>query len=169
MTTEIVLRQARPDELADVLAVLDEASAWLSGRGVVQWPPRFKPKWVEGGLARGETWLVLVGGDLAGTVTLDWADPLWDDVGGTAGYVHRMTVRRWAAGIGAHVLDWASAVVRRNGRDLLRLDCVASNARLRAYYEAGGFVHRGDAVLGTTHLSRYELALGSGRQSRQPE
>ena len=160
---EIVLRRARPEQLGDVLAVLDEAAAWLNGRGVAQWPPRFKPKWVEDGLARGETWLVLVGGDVAGTVTLDWTDPLWDDVGGAAGYVHRMAVRRWAAGIGAQVLDWAAAAARSNGRNRLRLDCVASNARLKAYYETAGFVHRGDATLGSTQLSRYELATGSSK------
>jgi GNAT superfamily N-acetyltransferase len=155
------LQPAGPEQLFDVLAVLDEAAAWLDERGVAQWPPRFKPEWVVGALSRGETWLVLLDGDLAGTVTLEWADGLWDDVPGAAGYVHRMAVRRSAAGVGKHVLDWAAAAVRRNGRDLLRLDCVASNTRLRSYYEAAGFVHRGDALLGKTLLSRYERAIGS--------
>ncbi|GAA3316118.1 hypothetical protein GCM10020219_034180 [Nonomuraea dietziae] len=52
----------------------------------------------------------------------------------------------------------------------LRLDCVKSNDRLRAYYEARGFAHRGDVPVGgapgqrledgpVTWVSRYELAL----------
>src|SRR5580693_6158012 len=45
----------------EVLAVLDEASAWLAGRGVEQWPSRFEPSWVEGAVRRGETWLALAG------------------------------------------------------------------------------------------------------------
>jgi hypothetical protein len=47
---------------------------------------------------------------------------------------------------------------------------VASNDRLRAYYEAAGFVHRGDVAVGgapgqhldngpATLVSRYELQL----------
>src|SRR5580693_9315586 len=48
---------AAPGQLDEVLAVLDEASAWLAGRGVEQWPSRFEPSWVEGAVRRGETWL----------------------------------------------------------------------------------------------------------------
>ena len=54
--------------------------------------------------------------------------------------------------------------------DALRLDCVASNDRLRAYYEAAGFIHRGDVTVAgapgqrldqgpVTVVSRYELRL----------
>jgi hypothetical protein len=30
-----------------VLAVLDEAVAWLAARGVAQWPAAFRPEWIE--------------------------------------------------------------------------------------------------------------------------
>lgn len=90
----------------DVLSVLDEATGWLEDRGVSQWPSRFEAAWVAEALARGETWLVEIEDRMAGTVTVDWSDPLWADVGGTAGYIHRMAVRRWAAGLGGVILGW---------------------------------------------------------------
>jgi acetyltransferase (GNAT) family protein len=163
---------AAPGQVADVLAVLDEAAAWLRERDVQQWPPRFEPSWVEGAVRRGETWLALVGGTVRGTVTLDHWDSVWDGVPGAAAlYVHRMAVRRSAAGLGAVILGWAAGVARQGGREALRLDCVASNGRLRAYYEAAGFVHRGDATVAgapgqrldegpVTVVSRYEQRLG---------
>jgi hypothetical protein len=43
---------AAPGQVDEVLAVLDEASAWLQGRGVEQWPSRFDPSWVEGAVRR---------------------------------------------------------------------------------------------------------------------
>ena len=124
-------------------------------------------------ISRGETWLVEIGDKVAGTVTVDWSDPLWADAAGTAGYLHRMAVRRWASGLGAVVLDWAAASARRRGVDALRLDCVQSNRGLRSYYQARGFVHRGDVPVGgapgqrhddglVTWVSRYELNLTSG-------
>jgi hypothetical protein len=61
--------------------------------------------------------------------------------------VHRIAVRRQAAGLGAVILGWAAAVARERDLEALRLDCVASNGRLRAYYEAAGFAHRGDATV----------------------
>lgn len=163
---DAVFQRASAGRTAEVLSVLDEAAGWLHARGISQWPPRFESSWVEEAIARGETWLVRVGGE---TLTLDWSDPLWEDVGGTAGYVHRMAVRRRAAGLGAVMLRWAADAVRDQGADALRLDCVASNHRLRAYYAAAGFRHRGDLPVGgppgqrldeppVILVSRYELA-----------
>ena len=137
---------ATPGQIDDVLSLLDEAAAWLRARGVSQWPDRFEPSWVDGAISRGETWLVRVGAAISGTVTLDWSDRIWRD-DGTAAYVHRMAVRRQAAGLGAVILDWAADAARQHGQEALRLDCVASNARLRAYYEAAGFVHHGDVTV----------------------
>lgn len=161
---------AVPRQLEDVLSVLDEAAAWLQRGGVAQWPSRFEPSWVEGAIRRGETWLVRVGETMSATVTLDQADAVWDGLAGRALYVHRMAVRRQAAGLGGAILAWAAGVARERGREALRLDCVASNSRLRAYYEAAGFVHRGDATVAgapgqrlaegpVTVVSLYELRL----------
>jgi RimJ/RimL family protein N-acetyltransferase len=83
-----------------------------------------------------------------------------------------MAVRRTASGLGKVILRWAGDVARRHGRHALRLDCVASNHRLPAYYEAAGFVHRGDARVGggpgqrvdqgpATLVSRYEQQLNT--------
>jgi hypothetical protein len=162
---------AAPGQATEVLAVLDEAAAWLRGRGVRQWPPRFEPSWVEGAVERGETWLAMAGERVSGTVTLDVSDPVWDGVPGAALYLHRMAVRRPAAGLGAVILGWAAGVARGQGRAALRLDCVASNGRLRAYYERAGFAHCGDVTVAgapgqrldegpATVVSRYEQRLG---------
>jgi GNAT superfamily N-acetyltransferase len=168
---------AAPGQVGDVLTVLDEAAAWLEGRGVRQWPSRFEASWVEGAVKRGETWLVMVGGTVSGTVTLGLSDPVWDGVpGAPALYVHRMAVRRPAAGLGAVILRWAAGAARQQGREALRLDCVSSNSRLRAYYQAAGFVHRGDATVAgapgqrldegpVTVVSRYEQRLGPGMRA----
>lgn len=168
--TRVEFWRADPGQVGDVLAVLNEAAEWLRSSAVMQWPARFEAGWIEPAVARGQTWMVGVGGMLAATVTLDWSDPLWSDRTGDAGYVHRMAVRRWAAGLGSVLLSWAADTAREHGRRRLRLDCVAGNARLRAYYAAAGFQHRGDVqVAGApgqrlvggelTVVSRYELPL----------
>ncbi|MFB6893049.1 GNAT family N-acetyltransferase [Kitasatospora sp. NPDC056327] len=170
----VAFRRAAGEHTHEVLGVLDEAAAWLGGKGVRQWPARFGAHWVEGAIARGETWLVDVDGEPVGTFTLDWADPMWAELGGTAGYVHRLAVRRRVPGLGAVILDRARETARERGVDALRLDCVRHNERLRAYYEGRGFVHRGDVPVDgppgerpqdarpQVWLSRYELALPPG-------
>lgn len=169
-SAEIIFERVGLDRIAEVLSVLDEAAAWLHARRITQWSPQFDPAWVRGAITRGETWLATIEGVAAGTLTLDWNDPLWADVDGPAGYVRRLAARRTAPGLGALMLDWAAGAARENGADFLRLDCVTSNIRLRTYYETRGFIHRGDApvktapdqrlLIGpTTWVSRYELDL----------
>jgi GNAT superfamily N-acetyltransferase len=165
---------ASPGQVDDVRRVLDEAAGWLRERGIEQWPSRFESSWIEGAIGRGETWLVEVDGLIAATVTVDWSDAVWTGFPGDAAYLHRMAVCRRSAGLGAIILAWAADVARDHERDALRLDCVASNGGLRGYYEAAGFVFRGDAVVGgapgqrrddgpVTVVSRYELPLAGTR------
>jgi hypothetical protein len=162
--------RATAGDVAVVLTVLDHAAAWLTATGVRQWPDRFAAEWITPAVERGETWLVRAAGRTAGTVTLDWSDAVWNDRPARAGYLHRMAVERWAAGAGRAILDWAADQARAHDAVALRLDCVAANAGLRAYYEAAGFHHRGDVEVGgapgqrsdggtRTLVSRYEWPL----------
>ncbi|OLT15757.1 hypothetical protein BJF78_16090 [Pseudonocardia sp. CNS-139] len=163
----VEVRRAAAADVDVVIGVLDESAAWLAARGVVQWPPAFRPEWLEPALRDGDVWLAERDGAAVATVTLQWADRLWPD-DGRAGYVHRFAVCRRAAGLGPELLAWAAGATRDRGRDLLRLDCDAGNARLRRYYEAAGFAHRGDVVFpaaglnwrtGDIVVSRYERSI----------
>ena len=91
------------------------------------------------------------------TITLQRNDELvWGPQPDDAGYVHRLAVRRGAAGVGAELLAWAERETRAAGRDFLRLDCWSENAHLREYYESNGFEHCGDTVEWDWTVSRYE-------------
>jgi GNAT superfamily N-acetyltransferase len=156
-TVRMNVERARPEELGAVLAVLTESARWLRARGIQQWPDPFPPDRVEPSIARGETYLVRVGGEVAGTITLRWADPaFWGEQPPVAGYVHAIAVRREFAGLGPKLLDWAEQRVRKAGSELLRLDCLSENAALRAYYELHGFVHCGDTTVDDFRTSLYE-------------
>lgn len=152
------VRRASSDDISDVILVLDEAAQWLASLGVEQWPSRFELDWVSPSIDDGCTWLVRLDDRLAATLVLDWSDPIWEAIGGSAGYIHRLAVRRHAAGLGSHLLAWAAGEVFARDRRLLRLDCVASNRRLRGYYEAAGFQHRGDVQVGGVPGQRFDAA-----------
>jgi GNAT superfamily N-acetyltransferase len=156
------VERARPEELDVVVDVLSESARWLRSRGIDQWPDPFPADRVDASIARGETYLVRVGGEVAGTVTLRWADPhFWGEQPPVAGYVHALAVRREFAGLGAKVLEWASQQVRQAGRTLLRLDCLSENRGLRQYYERHGFVHQRDTIVEDFRTSLYERRCDS--------
>lgn len=142
---ELVL--ADDSEIQVVLAVLNEAASWLSSCAIRQWPAAFTPAMVEPGIGAGETWLACQDGELVGTITLSWSDPAWPEAVDDGGYVHRLAVSRRGTGLGQRLLDWAALQVADRGRSRLRLDCVATNRKLRGYYERLGFSYCGDTEL----------------------
>lgn len=105
-----------------------------------------------------------VGRDLAGTLTLQPSDQnSWpDDPPGEALYLHRLVIKRSFArvGLGLALLRAAESVAVERGVQFLRLDCVASNERLRRYYHEAGYSSRGDVEFrNAVRLSRFERAL----------
>jgi len=144
-----------------VLAVLAEASAWLGERSVDQWPDRFPTGWVLPAIEAGETWLAELEGQIVGTLVVQWEDPLfWAGYPTDAGYLHRLAVRRHGAGLGGRVLRWAERHASGAGKSYLRLDCVASNESLRAYYERAAYEYVGDVTVDEYVQSRYERRVG---------
>jgi GNAT superfamily N-acetyltransferase len=140
-----------------VLAVLADAAAWLRVQGVEQWPDRFPPEWVMPTVEAGETWLAEIDGQIIGSLVVQWEDPLfWAGYRSDAGYLHRLAVRRHGDGLGARLLLWAEGHAAAEGKSYLRLDCVAWNGSLRAYYERAGYEHVGDVTVDEFTQARYE-------------
>lgn len=144
----VTLTRATEADVAALVSLYDEASAWLMARGSRQWPPGWwTPAVVVKELRAGhEMYLARRDGEPVGKLTLQWDDTeVWGEQPPDAAYIHGLCVSRVVAGreLGVALLGWASQRARANGRSLLRLDCMAANPRLRAYYEGLGFVYRG--------------------------
>jgi ribosomal protein S18 acetylase RimI-like enzyme len=156
------VRRARPDEIEVVLDVLADAASWLRKRGVEQWPARFERDWVQPAIERGETWLAERYGEVVGSLVVQWDDPLfWAGYPSDAGYLHRLAVRSHGIGLGARLLRWAEQHAADAGETYLRLDCVASNELLRAYYERAGYERVADVTVGPSTQARYKKRVGT--------
>ncbi len=63
-------------------------------------------------------------------------------------------------GIGHKILKQAENGVSLSRRKYLRLDCVAKNDALNAYYRRAGFGYRGRAMVRGLAVSLYEKEVG---------
>ncbi len=151
--TTLTIRKAEPTDLDTVEELRAEATAWLATKGLDQWQwrhPRLastRPRAADA-IDRGSCYLAYDADDeLVGTITIDdQADPeFWPSAerDESALYVHRVVVRRSAAGadIGGTLLEWAAERARTTGHRWLRLDAWKTNSALHRYYEAHGFAH----------------------------
>ncbi|MEU7054974.1 GNAT family N-acetyltransferase [Streptomyces sp. NPDC046197] len=136
-------RRATPADAPALVRLRDSAALWQLARGIDQWKPGEKGE--THFLARmreGEVWLAHCGGHLAGAWELWWDDPAaWGPRPADAGYIHRLMTTPHTAprGAGREMLARAESRIAAEGRAFARLDCLASNPRLRGYYESAGY------------------------------
>jgi GNAT superfamily N-acetyltransferase len=160
----LTIRQATADEGALVSGILREAAQWLTERGDPLWrDDELKPERIAAEVERGLYFLAATADDVIATFRYQLEDPeFWPDLpAGEAAYVHRLAVRRHAAGAGVSLalLQWALERTRALGRAYLRLDTEASRLRLRAVYERFGFRHHSDRQVGPYYVARYEYRV----------
>jgi len=161
MPSELQIRQATPEDAEVVADILNEAARWAEQSGKPLWQNgELEPSRIVTDVNAGLFFLAEYSGESAGTVRfqLDDSDFWPDTLPQEAAYIHRLVVRRRYAGTGLStaLLRWAVERTYALGRRYLRLDCVASRARLREIYERFGFEHHSDRHVGPYHVSRYE-------------
>ncbi|WP_070121015.1 GNAT family N-acetyltransferase [Bacillus marinisedimentorum] len=166
------LEKARIDDLANIQELLVQAGKWLQEKGLEQWD--YYVHDIDGNTAdviesieRGSTYLLKDGLVNAGTITVEtspgeWDRGVWEEEasGADAAYVHRLVVNRFYAGrgIGEKLLNWAEDHAEQQGKTRLRLDCLASNESLNAYYKRI-FPFKGVSPYFGGH-SKYEKRIG---------
>jgi hypothetical protein len=158
------VRPAAAKDIDEVSGILREAARWLEERGIPLWrDDELLPDRIASEVADG---LYFVGEGPEGAVAavrFQIEDPLFwpDSLPGEAAFIHRLAVRRAAAGgmASAAMLQWAVDRTRSLGRQYLRLDCDAARLRLRAVYEQFGFRHHSDRQVGPYFVARYEYKL----------
>src|SRR2546425_3238719 len=156
--------RAQQGDLDSVLEILEDASRWLSSKGLEsQWRPNpaFRQT-IRDNIDSGEVYIVKGVERIVGTITLQWSDrKFWGDLPPEAGYIHKLAIKRAYSGqrLGLRMLQWAEAKARAEGKRYLRLDCLASNKTIREYYQKVGFIHVRDTETPGWKASLYEKKL----------
>ncbi|MFF6813968.1 GNAT family N-acetyltransferase [Streptomyces sp. NPDC012403] len=141
---DLHVRLAEETDLATLVRLRDDAARWMLAHGITgQWRPgQLDEDHFRRVMASGEVWLAEAGGRAAGAWELWWEDEdAWGPQPPVAGYVHRLMVDRDNArpGTGRFLLRAAERRIAATGRTFARLDCLAGNARLNAYYLDAGY------------------------------
>jgi len=111
-----------------------------------------------------EFYLYQIEGKDAGAMVIQWEDTLfWPEFElNTAGYLHKLCVRREFSGQGVAdtMIDLAVETCKSRNINKLRLDTGWENKKLRALYERNGFVLYDKYDLGNqSYFARYELRV----------
>ncbi|WP_341282673.1 GNAT family N-acetyltransferase [Paenibacillus sp. FSL H8-0537] len=144
LKAELEMKHATSDDLEAMLRLYKEAARWIyEAKGLRQWSEdSFTLAYLEGFIREKEVFVAYLQGELAGCFSVEWGDePIWGEQFHTdAGYVHRLAVARSikGQGIGGQLLAWSEAYIRGRGKAWMRLDCMAENPSLNAFYVSQG-------------------------------
>lgn len=141
---ELRLQPAVNDDAGALAELRDEAARWLLARGYRQWEVgEFTAEQFARSVELDEVLVVRDDGRIVATVTLTAEDELvWAGRAcADAAYVHRLIVARSHSGqgLGSAILAAVEECARRRGATVVRLDFVASNGDLGAFYRRRGY------------------------------
>ncbi len=165
LTPDATIRPALPGEEDAVLDLLAEAAAWLTGRGIHQWPRRFPRESVCHQIEAGEALLVTRAGKPIATCVVTEADPdLWGGTTASAYYLGRLAVAREAAGarLGVRIIDWVGEKAAARGKSFVRVATTSGDPALRELYERAGFEHVADPPAAKWPTSLYQRRAITG-------
>jgi GNAT superfamily N-acetyltransferase len=158
-----LVRRIEVGEFDAVIEVYAQTAAWLTSMGIEQWDDPPHPKFVEHIRREIEIGNVYgmrlsVTGELVGVMRFEWEPGVMWPNDYAAGYVYSLAIRPAHHGktMGEAMLQWAEDHVRRMGRKLIRLDCVAHNDKLRAYYLRLGYNFCGIGQAGGDDFALFE-------------
>ncbi|WP_261556520.1 GNAT family N-acetyltransferase [Frankia tisae] len=168
---DVLIRPAQPGGENIVLDLLAEAAAWLRGRGITQWPPRFPTSSIRGQIAAEEA--LLMGDVPRPLATLAIAEDdrqLWDADTEPAYYISRLAVARRASGadLGYRIIDWVAGKAAERGWQYVRLATASNNPALRRYYKRADFQHVADPPCARWPTSLYQRKVSSAQQHSLP-
>lgn len=157
----IVFEPAEVDDAEDLVALRNSVARWLVDRGIDQWlPGEFSRKRIRSWIERGRVHVHRRAGTIVAAVAILDADPgIWRDDRPDAGYIHLLMVDRAHAGsgLGDAALAYAEHQIRDRGGTVARLDAVASNVALQAWYEQRGYRRVSRTAVGDQDL--YDAVL----------
>jgi GNAT superfamily N-acetyltransferase len=148
----VEIRLAEPSEAGVAVAILNACGVEMRERhGVPDWLLPSIPGTLAADAAAARLFVVTEGGEIIGTFALcdipdDYYAPIqWEDPAVSAVYLHRFAIspKLQSKGIGARCLSYMEDLVKRRGRQWLRLDATLADPRSRAFYERAGYQARG--------------------------
>lgn len=154
---QFTMAQAKEEDTENVLSLLVETAQWFKDNGSTQWNALLQgidSHGTAGAVQRGDVFICKDETEIAGMVMLlqkpsKWDQNLWalqEEQPNTAIYLHRLAISRKYAKhqLGEAILNWCKESIHFKGKDKIRLDCVASNEFLNAFYRRTGYTYVGE-------------------------
>ncbi|MDM5317097.1 GNAT family N-acetyltransferase [Fictibacillus sp. b24] len=158
---QFVVHKASSDDYEEVISFLKELAQWMKDNEINQWSYLLEggdDEEIKRAIQQKHTYKVLSDDMMIATFTLSPEQSEWDqhifgkEEASDSLYLHRLAVRPqyMNQGIGKEILRWIHENLG-DGKQFIKLDCVADNVKLNQFYRDHGFEYLGE----TDNHSKY--------------
>ena len=144
-----VFQKARNEDIDEILILVEKRIKWMDENNISQWNKtnylKYCPKNYYEELVLKDQLYVVKYGDLnnvIGAFSLLEQDKFWDD-SSQSYYIHNLVTDIGVPGIGVTIIRFCEQIAIKHGKKKIRLDCQASNHKLKEYYAGLGFENVG--------------------------
>lgn len=140
---------------------------WLEDNGVNQWKPwsypiRYSIQYFEEQININRLFVIKDDDNkiYGGFLLKERDENYWDDSNNvSAFYIHHLATKIGGAKFGEMIFDFCIDYSKKNNKEYLRLDCVAHNDKLNAYYKKIGFKHCGTIQIKNWSENLWQIKL----------
>lgn len=145
----LVIKIATSSDTPRIINMLKGLAIWMRDNEINQWGFLLEggdDEEIEQAISDQETYIILRDDELIATFTLlsqqsEWDKHIWgDDLTSNTYYLHRLAIipSYMNKGVGSSILTWIQNNLSYT-KDYLKLDCVANNKKLNAFYINNNF------------------------------
>ncbi len=152
----MIIRRAKINELAEIMAVTRACAAHMQAAGIFQWNDHYpSEKDFRNDIDRKELYVLHEAGELIAFIALtpimdeEYKSVQWLTENGNNLYVHRLAVHpdQQANGYAQALMSYAENLARGENYTSIRLDTFSQNTRNQKFYEKRGYKRLGDIFL----------------------
>ncbi len=163
----MTIKSATLKDKEQILDVLYEIAVDLKSKKIQQWTEWLAPKkseilWIEDLIKNESFFLIREYNTTIGIFSLaDHDDKYWGKSNEKSKYLHSLAVLPEYKNqqFGKHVIDLLKYNLKQDNYTFLRLDCISSNQKLKAYYKNQGFNEVGVTNVGIHSFTLFQFTL----------
>jgi ribosomal protein S18 acetylase RimI-like enzyme len=149
----MTIQNCDSNDIKEIFNLYQTARDFQVVKGVVVWPI-FDKTLIENEIETFNQWKIVIDNEVACVWATTFDDPLiWEELNNDSSiYIHRIATNKNYRGLNfvQEIVKWSREYAKLHHKKYIRLDTIAGNNSLIAYYQKSGFEYLGDKKLQET-------------------
>ncbi len=136
------IEKAKIESLDEIIKLYADRSAWFKSNNIKQWSKYLinhpKEEFIKT-IENGNYYILIENDKIIAGIEISEDSRIWNDETTNAYYLYKVVTKVGHKNIGKYLFKYAKEITLKDGKEYLRLDCLATNKKLNEINENNGF------------------------------